>query len=94
MKNTIKTPEALLLISKYASELYRAEGELIDTQADDIIPVIYKHAKLTKNRNLILLYLHLRAEVHSSIEISLNSNSTTPLNKNSQEAPEVTQALN
>ena len=81
MKSLILSPKILSLISEFALTLYRSNQKLIDVESDNILSIMHKQAKATQNRQLILIYLHIRAELSISLEKNLCNGHTVPRNQ-------------
>ena len=78
MKSLVLTPKILSLISEFALTLYRLNRSLLDVDSDDVLTMMYEHAKETQNRQLILIYLHIRAEVSNCLQKNICNGHTVP----------------
>jgi len=78
MKSFVLSPKILSLVSEFALTLYRYNQILIDIESDDILSIMYVQAKTTQNRQLILIYLHIRAELSNNLEKNLCNGHTAP----------------
>lgn len=81
MKSVILTAQNLSLISEFALTLYQLNKNLIDVDDDDILLIMYQYAKNTQNKQLISIYLHLRAELSNRLHQNICNGHTVPRKK-------------
>lgn len=63
--------KASALLSEFALIWYFIAGELINLESDDVVISVFEKAIRSNNRRLLIIYLHLRAELSNQLARSV-----------------------